>query len=263
MQMSNNNWQSDELGQFPSAASPLTAMGIDPDEARANPELMARLTVNPSAAKERLAAGPGAINRVGDPRPNGAPPPHVTATRQTGGASAVPNDPTDAGNTFTPSAPSVPATGAPTDPYGYGMEGLGTLSKAAKSSSQAAEDIQTQTPQEITDLQSQREKLATPAPRFDPSTGKGLPKTQEYDPQTGQMVDIDPKASTGQKIWRGLRSAGIGLVETFRLTKHQMASTLSIATGSQHSTRMATRLFTRRKMQRSTTSRKTEPRSLT
>jgi hypothetical protein len=92
------------------------------------------------------------------------------------------------------------------------MEGLGALSSAIKGSSQAAEDIQTQTPQEITDLQSRREKLATPAPRFDPKTGKPLATTQEYDSETGQMVDVNPKASTGQKIWRGLRSAGVGLV---------------------------------------------------
>jgi hypothetical protein len=197
-----NNWQTDndELGTFPSAASPLTSMGIDPDEARANPELMARLTrgSNPPSAQQRLVAGPGPGGRL----PSDAQRTRIAVIGQTGGA----------GDASTPSAPSVPAAGAPTDAHGYGMEGLGTLSKAIKGSSQAAEDIQTQTPQEITDLQSRREKLATPAPRFDPKTGKPLATTQEYDPDTRQMVDVNPKASTGQKIWRGLRSAVIGLL---------------------------------------------------
>jgi hypothetical protein len=99
-----NNWQAaaddDGLSGFP---SPVNQLGdIDPDEARANPELMARLTGNPSAAKERIGAGPGAVNRVGDPRRNGAPPPSVIAAGRAGSAGAVPNDPTDSGNTFNP-----------------------------------------------------------------------------------------------------------------------------------------------------------------
>ena len=106
-----NNWQTsdDDLSGFPSAASPLSAMGIDPDEARANPDLMARLTgrSNPSSAQARLAAGPGGTLPAD---------PHATRSAVIAATSG------GAGDTSTPSAPSVPATA-----HGYGMEGLGAL----------------------------------------------------------------------------------------------------------------------------------------
>jgi hypothetical protein len=112
--MSNNRQtDADELGGFPSAASPLSAMGIDPDEARANPELMARLTRGPAPMPQKRA-GAGAMLR----QPDGSTTPSEIAAGLTGGSG-------DAASPGASGVPSVPATGAPTAPYGYGMEGLG------------------------------------------------------------------------------------------------------------------------------------------
>ena len=172
----------DELTGFPSAANPLTAMGIDPDEARANPGLLEQLrsqsmgkpnvdqavstaTAPPRAPKQASAQTAGTIGGAGDTKP---------------------------------------------DAESYGLEGLGQLSASMKKASQAAEEVPTNTPEDITSLSQRREKLAMPAPRFDPKTGKQLKETQEYDPDTGQMVSINPKASTGQKIWRGVRGGLVG-----------------------------------------------------
>ena len=177
----------DELSQFPSAASPLSAMGLDPDEVRANPGLLEQLR-SQSMGKPNIDQAVGIAT---------APPraPVVTpkqASAQTagaiGGAGATP----------------------PPDAESYGLEGLGQLSASMKKAAKAAEDVPTNTPEDITRLNERREKLAMPAPRFDPTTGKQLSQTQEYDPATGQMVSINPKASTGQKIWRGVRGGLVG-----------------------------------------------------
>jgi hypothetical protein len=146
----------DELGQFPSAASPLAALGIDPDEARANPEFLARLMKGPSQGT-----------------PLSSPSPSAVAAGATGGA----------GDT------------EPTDEEGYGRAGLSKTFHAMSDASKAANAVPTETPADITRLQSQEEKLQPKTPLRDAS---------------GNMLD-QYKPSTGQKIWRGVRGGLTGL----------------------------------------------------
>lgn len=179
----------DEFGQYPSAVSPLTALGIDPDMARANPDLL------PSSSKGgKTTPPPSSSDRI-------PVAPSVKAAGALGGVA-------DTSDTSTPAtAPVTP----PGDTESYGIEGLGLLNKNLKSATEAAGEVPTQTPADITKLTAQREKLATPAPVFDPSTGKRLETTQEYDPKTGQMVDVKAKEGIGGKIWRGVRGGLVGL----------------------------------------------------
>ena len=188
-----NNWQAgltdqDDLSGFPSAANPLTALGIDPDLARANPELLAALRPSGSNGRTDLTPPP-------KPAPRSA-----VAAGVTGGA----------GDTSTQPATPSSATPAPTDAHGYAMEGLGYLGKALKGATDTAGEFSTEAPPEVSKLTAQRDKLAMPAPRFDPTTGKPLKTTQEYDPATGKMIDVNPQASTGQKVWRGVRGGLVG-----------------------------------------------------
>jgi hypothetical protein len=186
---------SDELDGLPSAANPLTAMGIDPDEARANPDILAQIqkgTYNPLEGVDKRAANPALSAPPVQSSPS--PAPSATAAGKAGGAGATPD------------------SSEPNDPEGYGMAGLSQLNKSMQKADQAVDEVPTQTPQEITDLSARRSKLATPAPRFDPATGKELTSTQEYNPQTGEMDTINPKASTGQKVWRGVRGGLVGLL---------------------------------------------------
>ncbi len=169
----------DELSQFPSAANPLTAMGLDPDEVAANPELLAGLDLRNSGSNARVP--------YRDSSPASSPSP-----------SAV--------------APAAPASDEPTDPESYGLAGLKRGYKNLESAAKSADEMSTEPPADLARLTAQREKLATPAPRFDPSSGKPLATTQEYDPQTRQMVSVNPQASRGQKVWRGVRSGLAGLL---------------------------------------------------
>lgn len=172
----------DELGQFPSAVSPLHSMGIDPDMVRANPELLAQLSrgFTPDQADATAAA-------MSKPKES----PSTAAAGQFGGAGAP-----------TPTSDETPEQQA--------KEGLGLLNRNLQSATEAANQVPTKQPEEITRLVAQKEKLATPAPLYDTATGKPLDKTQEYDPKTGQLIDVNPKASTARKIWRGVRGGLLG-----------------------------------------------------
>lgn len=218
------DWQAgltdqDELKDFPSAANPLTAMGIDPDEARANPEMLRSLSgraydVGASPAKpapsapEKSADTPGSddvfspdYDPLGRPSPKTAASPSAAAAGSVGGA----------GDTPSPSAPPAPASTPQDKLLGMGEEGLVQLNRSLKGANDSAEGMSTTPPEELAKLTAQREKLATPAPLFDPKTGKRLDSTQEYDPDTGQMDTVKSKPSVGSRIWRGVRGGLEGL----------------------------------------------------
>lgn len=175
----------DELSQFPSAANPLTALGIDPDLARANPDMLTALTPGGAPMPEPAKAIPGPIAST----PTGAAPAAPSASAkeagELGGAAVAP---------------------APMSATDYATAGLGTLNRNATLADQAAEAIPTASP-EAERLAAQRQKLATPTPLYDPATGKMLSSTTTVDGQT-----IDPRASRGRKIWRGVRGGLVGLL---------------------------------------------------
>jgi hypothetical protein len=177
-----NDDDQDGMGMFPSAANPLTVEQAE--QARANPELLKALA--PVSMPQAQPAMP-----------------------TTPGISAVPSD-----NTPEPSAIAAGATGGAGTPQpqtatDYGLAGLASLKQNLDLSTKADQNLPTSNAQ-LDRLQTQRDKLATPAPLYDPTTGKMLSQTQEYDPATGQMVTINPKASTGSKIWRGVRGGLVG-----------------------------------------------------
>lgn len=177
------------LGMFPSAANPLTAMGIDPDMARANPDLLAALNPNAAVHGDEPAkpiAGPVSMPTE-EPEPASS---SAKAAGALGGAQAPP--------------PPQSATD-------YGMAGLSSLNQNAKMATDATADIPTTSP-EIDRLAAQRAKFAAPAPLYDPQTGKMLDKTTEIDPKTGQPITINPKPSAGTRIWRGVRGGLQGLL---------------------------------------------------
>jgi hypothetical protein len=186
----------DELSQFPSAASPLAAMGIDPDVVRANPAMLDALRngERPQPPAQEPAPGPMKM-------PTGEDAPVSFSTGQP---------------VATPSAAAAGAVGGagdaePADTEGYEKAGLSNLYRNSQLATKAAQDISTTPPAEVSRLTTQRDKLAVPAPLFDPKTGKRLSTTQEYDPQTGQMVDVNAAPSVGSRIWRGVRSGIVGL----------------------------------------------------
>lgn len=185
----------DDLSQFPSAANPLTAMGIDPDEARANPSMLAQLHeaarmgggVTPPAAASAPAPPPGRPVPGTEDEPPAQPP-----------VSAQPTT-----HTQTPASPQTADD--------YEMAGLSSLNRNASMATDAAA-IPTDNP-EVDRLTALREKLATPAPLYDRATGKTLKTTQEYDPTTGKDVSLNPRTGIGTKIWRGVRGGLVGFAE--------------------------------------------------
>jgi hypothetical protein len=90
------------------------------------------------------------------------------------------------------------------------MEGLGLLSKSAKMAQDADAAIPT-TDTEAPKLQALRDKLAVKPALFDTKTGKRLKETQEYDPDTGQPINVKSAPSVGQRIWRGVRGGLVGM----------------------------------------------------
>jgi len=185
-----NNWKSglddeDELEQFPSASSPLTAAGIDPDKVRANPAMLESLRGSPFQKAPSVGAPPVDMPQSSTPKPS----PSATAAGALGGAGET----------------------EPTDEEGFGRAGLSMLYKNAQNATRSADEMSTTTPPELQKLTERRDKLALPAPLFDPKTGQRLTTTKEYDPDTGQMVDVNPKASTASKVWRGVRGGLTGL----------------------------------------------------
>lgn len=190
------------LGMFPSAANPLTALGIDPDMARANPELLTAL--NPNAAQNGAQAATPVAKPIPGPipgpvaMPSEEPPPSASAKAAgaMGGAAQ---------------APVPPAAITPSTATDYGMAGLATLNQNAKLATDATADIPTSNP-EINRLTAERAKYAAPAPLYNPVTGKMLDQTTEIDPATGQPVTINPKPTTGTRVWRGVRGGLQGLL---------------------------------------------------
>lgn len=162
----------DSLSQFPSAANPLASLGIDPLDARANPELLSALNPGETASTTPTASvrAAGAIGGAGE-----APPAETTPTP----ALATAND--------------------------YAMAGLSSLKNDADLATQAASAIPTSNP-DVERLAAQRKKLATPTPLYDSQTGKMLATTMTADGRT-----IAPRPTGWQRLGRGLRSAGVGL----------------------------------------------------
>lgn len=180
----------DELSQYPSAASPLTALGIDPDEARANPDLLASL-MSPSSGGDSNRPRPPLASAVNMPSDddNAQPPkpaPSVVAAGKTGGA----------GDTSAPTTPATPAQTPQDELLGYGKEGLGLLNKNFQSATDETGKMSTDTPADVARLTAQQEKLETKTPLRD-AQGNILP---QYKP------------STGSKIWRGVRGGLVGLL---------------------------------------------------
>lgn len=199
-----DNWSAgltdqDEMSQFPSAVNPLASLGIDPDMVRADPGMLARLSAvgRPEAPEDKTpAAIPGPVSMPGST-------PETTPESTPESASAA-----SAGKTGGAGDAAQPP---PTDATGYGMEGLGLLSRNAAAATKATGEIPTTNP-DIEKLSATREKLATPAPLYDPQTGRKLAQTQEYDPATGQMTTINAKPGVGTRIWRGVRGGLTGLL---------------------------------------------------
>lgn len=196
----------DDLSQFPSAASPLSSTGVDPDLLRANPDALANLS---KASQPSPLAQPGMPGAVPD-----------TSNLSMGDRKAsVPfpaTQPQLEPKVDTPAAPSTGATGAtadtkPTDPEGYGLKGMDLLYKEAQAAGKSAEEIPTTPPADVKALQEKRDKLATPPVLYDPRTGKMLPNVQEFDVTTGANVDVHPKPSVGSRVWRGVRGGLVGL----------------------------------------------------
>lgn len=181
----------DELSQFPSAVSPLTTLGLDPDMVRANPSLLQ--PQNPYGSS------------VNDPQILPKVPP--------GGLSmpgSYPDDAPDSASATPPPAAAAPTVSAPSTATDYGMAGLASLNQNADMATQAAQDIPTSSP-EVQQLQARRNQFASPAALYDQQTGKMLDSTTEIDPKTGQPVTINPKPSIGSRIWRGVRGGLVGL----------------------------------------------------
>ncbi len=172
----------DELSQFPNASDSLAAFGIDPDEAAKNPDIISKF----GPPKSTFSAVP----RVARP----AESPSAATAGALGGA----------GDTST-----TPAE--PTDTKGYGLSGLSHLEKSLRGAEAANQDLSTTPPADVARLQAQQEKLGTPAPTRDAS-GKPLKSTKEWNPETQQYDEVNPQASTGSKIWRGIRSGLVGAV---------------------------------------------------
>src|ERR1700740_2326932 len=82
------------LGMFPSAANPLTAMGIDPDMARANPDLLTAL--NPNAAVHGDEPAKPIAGPVSMPSEEPEPAPSAKAAGAVGGAAQAPAPPQSA-----------------------------------------------------------------------------------------------------------------------------------------------------------------------
>lgn len=180
----------DELEQYPSAANPLTAAGIDPDEARANPQLLARL-IDPGNNGNETTRQPAKSPATG--APSVAPTGNTKESPSAASAGALGG----AGDTPSPTAaPAAPQT-EQDKLLGYGEQGLGLLNKNLQAATDETAATSTQPPEDVARLTAQQTKLET--------------KTPLYDPTTGKMLD-QYKPSTGSRIWRGVRGGLVGLL---------------------------------------------------
>lgn len=170
----------DELSQFPSAANPLTAMGLDPDEVAANPELLAGLDLRNSTPSARVP---------------------YRDTSSTSSPSSPPSR----------SAVSPMISGAPTAPQtpDADTEATDALRKNLGSLTETANAVPTSTP-EIDQLTAQRAKLATPAPLYDKQTGKMLAQDR---PSTGQKIWRGVRGGLVGLATGGIPGAIVGAVE--------------------------------------------------
>ncbi|MGB2602491.1 MAG: hypothetical protein WBC78_02770 [Candidatus Sulfotelmatobacter sp.] len=170
----------DELSQFPSAANPLTAMGLDPDEVAANPELLAGLDLRNSTPSARVP---------------------YRDTSSTSSPSSPPSR----------SAVSPMISGAPTAPQtpDADTEATDALRKNLGSLTETANAVPTSTP-EIDQLTAQRAKLATPAPLYDKQTGKILAQDR---PSTGQKIWRGVRGGLVGLATGGIPGAIVGAVE--------------------------------------------------
>lgn len=182
----------DDQGLGPSAVNQLSALGLDPDMVRANPELLASVSAppgSPAATPPNQQSGPMAELPTGQP----------------------PQPPSEPAGSAAPAQP-LPAASKNTDsPYAMAIGGLRNLQNTQKMANEATEGVPTSDPA-LEKLTAQRNKLATPVSLYDPQTGKMKDQVQVYNPETGQMDTINPKASTGRKIWRGIRGGLVGFL---------------------------------------------------
>jgi hypothetical protein len=170
----------DDLSQFPSAANPLTAMGLDPDEVAAHPELLGGLDLRNNTPAARVPYRDTSSPVSSLPSSPSSPSSSAAAAGAAGGAGAT--------------APTS-ATSSPAPEPDDSDTGMAALRKNLSTSTQTASAVPLTDPN-VERLTAQRESLSTPAPL--------------YDPQTGKMLAQD-RPSTGQKIWRGVRGGLVGL----------------------------------------------------
>ena len=185
----------DEQGLGDSAASPLTAAGLDPDVVRAN---LGLLTGTQSDTPSGRPAPPQRTGTMAA-QPMGTEPPAqpVASAKQAGAVGGA-------------GAPPDPAA-TPDTPYAEAMGGLQNLGKMETQANKAADDIQTTDPN-LTAMQQRRAQLAAQPDLYDPKTGKMRDSVQVFNPDTGQMEDVAPKPSAGRRVWRGVRGGLVGLL---------------------------------------------------
>jgi hypothetical protein len=190
----------DELRQFPSAASPLSALGLDPDVVRANPSILESLN-NPEKGAVRPSDPPQTSGPVSMPAETRSPSASTVEAAKLGGG---------AESTTTTPAPAPPAGNNWNDFATRGLQGQESNAGAA---TEAAKAIPTTSP-EIEALDKRAAALRTQGPVFDPQTGQRLRQTTEpiYNPRTGQVdqVPVNPTPSKKDRIWRGVRGGLTG-----------------------------------------------------
>jgi hypothetical protein len=178
----------DELSQFPSAANPLAQMGLDPDQVRANPDILN----GPSQGKTSDRGGTADAQ--------------ARLIQGHGSASAVPS--------ATPSAASAGATGgagATPDPDDVGMKALqDNLGKET----QVANQIPTSDP-DVTRLTAQEQALSQKEPLYDKDTGKMLAGDK---PSLGTRVWRGVRGGIEGALTGGIPGAIIGAVDPAKIT---------------------------------------------
>lgn len=189
-----DNYEDDELSQFPSAANPLAAMGLDPDQVRSNPDLLAAYI-----AKNGGGEGGYQPSQAGMPR-------DAVDTSKLPPGEGGPQDVQQS---------AAPPPAAPTSANDYAMHGLDELKKNAGLAGEAASAIRTDDPAAEA-LMARRSKLAAPVPLNDPTTGKmrssvNVPTVDDQ----GRVVTqaVNPKPSVGSRIWRGVRGGLTGTLQ--------------------------------------------------
>jgi hypothetical protein len=203
----------DELRQFPSAVSPLSSLGLDPDVVRANPSILESLN-NPEKGDVRPSDTAQTSGPVSMPAEARSPSASTKAAAKLGGAGEEPV--TTAPQVTSTSATTTPAPAPPASNnwYDFATRGLQGQESNASAAAEAAKAIPTTSP-EIEALDKRAAELRTKGPVFDPQTGQRLRQTTEpiYNQRTGQVeqVPVNPSPSKGQRIWRGVRGGLIGL----------------------------------------------------